>query len=175
MIGNYRLINWFMKRKHLCTLFLLISLFLLKSSLNAQSFDSVLLKLDGQYPQEKLYAHFDKNYYSPGETIWFKAYLFSAQAPTLTSRTLYAELMDEEGKVIQRKTAPIISSGAAAAFDLPAGITSSLVFVRIYTRWMLNFDSSFLFLKAIPIVTARKENAKPHAKAQSSQSNASAS
>ena len=126
-----------------------------------KSFDSVLTKLDAEYPQEKVYVHFDKNFYSPGETIWFKAYLFAAHAPSLISKTIYAELMDEQGKVIQRKTAPVILSGAAAAFDLPVNTSSSIVFVRVYTRWMLNFDSSFLFLKAFPIVSARKETAKP--------------
>lgn len=150
-----------MKRLHLCTSCLLVSFLLFQYLLKAQSFDSVLNKLDSEYPQEKLYVHFDKNFYSPGETIWFKAYLFAAHTPSLISKTLYAELLDDQGKVLDRKTAPIILAGAAAAFDLPVNMSASMVFVRVYTRWMLNFDSSFLFLKAFPIVTARNETAKP--------------
>lgn len=152
-----------MKTLNLCKLILLIAFVLGFNSGKAQSFDSVLLKLDMEYPQEKLYAHFDKNFYSPGETIWFKAYLFASHTPSLISKTMYAELLDDQGKVLQRKTAPFILSGAAAGFDLPADLTNSMVFVRVYTRWMLNFDSSYLFLKAFPIVTARKENVKPAA------------
>lgn len=150
-----------MKRLILCKLCLVSSFLLFQYSSNAQKFDSILTKLDAEYPQEKVYVHFDKNFYSPGETIWFKAYLFATHTPSLISKTIYAELMDEDGKVIQRKTAPVILSGAAAAFDLPVNTSSSIVFVRVYTRWMLNFDSSFLFLRAFPIVSARKETAKP--------------
>ncbi|HET9280059.1 MAG TPA: hypothetical protein VFN95_17815, partial [Flavitalea sp.] len=146
-----------MKRLH-PALFILFLFF--QYSTKAQSFDSVLNKLDTEYPQEKLYVQFDKNFYSPGETIWFKAYLFAANAPSLISKTLYAELLDDQGKVVQRKTAPVVLSGAAAAFDLPVNTNASTVFVRVYTRWMLNFDSSFIFLKALPIVAAQPETQK---------------
>src|SRR3954464_9901524 len=87
-----------------------------------QVFDSVLRKLDTQYPQEKLYLQFDKAAYNPGETIWFKAYLLASNYPSDISRTVYAELLDEQGKVIQRKTAPVFRYGAAAAFDIPADL-----------------------------------------------------
>jgi hypothetical protein len=140
----------------------LLTVFLITSyTLKAQSFDSTLNILDTRYPQEKVYVHFDKNFYSPGETIWFKAYLFSGNVPSLISKTMYAELLDHNGEVIQRKTAPVAQSGAAAAFDLPINLNSSFVFVRVYTRWMLNFDSSFLFLRAFPVITTKKESSKP--------------
>ena len=146
-----------MKRRHPC---FLILFFIFHYTINGQTFDSVLNKLDTEYPQEKLYVQFDKNFYSPGETIWFKAYLFAANAPSLISRTLYAELLDDQGKVIQRRTAPVVLSGSAAGFDLPVNTNASMVFVRVYTRWMLNFDSSFIFLKAFPIVTAQNQPSK---------------
>ena len=150
-----------MKTLKLCKIGFILAICLNLSAVYAQSFDSVLAKLDAEYPQEKLHVHFDKNFYSPGETIWFKAYLFAAHTPSLISKTLYAELLDDQGKVLQRRTAPVIFSGAAAAFDLPADLPNSTVFVRVYTRWMLNFDSSYLYLKAFPIVAARKESQKP--------------
>ncbi len=52
------------------------------SSLRAQPFDSLLNKLNEQFPQEKIYLHFDKTLYNPGETIWFKAYLFTGIFPS---------------------------------------------------------------------------------------------
>ena len=121
------------------------------SILRAQ-YDSVLNILDTKYPQEKLYLHFDRPYYNPGETIWFKTYIFSANLPSLISKTVYADLIDEKGTVIERKIAPVVMSSAAAAFDLPANLTSSTVYVRAYTDWMLNFDSSFIYTKAIPVI-----------------------
>src|SRR2546421_202328 len=133
-----------------------IVLIAIASALPAQPFDSLLNKLDSKYPQEKLYLQFDKSAYNPGETIWFKAYLFVANVPSDISKSLYAELVDEQGKILQRKTAPVFRSSAAAAFDLPPDMSNSRVYVRAYTRWMLNFDSSFLFVKAIPILAAKK-------------------
>ncbi|RYG30441.1 MAG: hypothetical protein EOO01_36720, partial [Chitinophagaceae bacterium] len=124
-------------------------------NLNAQRFDSVLVKLDSEFPQEKLHLHFDKNAYNPGETIWFKAYLFANNNLSAISRNLYTELIDERGKILQRKVSPLISAGAAAAFDLPTDLSESVLYVRAYTRWMLNFDSSFLFVKAIPILNPK--------------------
>lgn len=132
-------------------LVLLISLISFQLPGSAQRFDSVLTLLDSKYPQEKLYLHFDRGAYSPGETIWFKAYLFSGAFPSLLSKTFYAELLDEQGKLLQRRTAPFMQAGAAAAFDLPADLKAQTVYVRAYTRWMLNFDTAFLYVKAIPI------------------------
>ncbi|RYG03421.1 MAG: hypothetical protein EOO02_08485 [Chitinophagaceae bacterium] len=124
-------------------------------NLSAQSFDSILTKLDAQYPQEKLHLHFDRSAYSPGETIWFKAYLFANNALSGISKNLYAELIDEQGKILQRKITPFVTGGAAAAFDLPTELSANAVYVRAYTGWMLNFDTSFLFVKAIPILNSK--------------------
>jgi len=137
-------------------IFLLVVLASFNLPLFAQRFDSVLNLLDTKYPQEKLYLQFDRGIYSPGETIWFKAYLFSGVYPSLISKTIYAELLDDQGKLLDRKTAPVIMSGAAAAFDLPADLKTQTVYVRAYTRWMLNFDTSFLFVKSIPITNKSK-------------------
>jgi hypothetical protein len=121
------------------------------SAVHAQ-YDTVLNILDTRFPQEKLYLHFDKSYYNPGETIWFKSYIFSANVPSLISKTVYADLVDEKGTVIDRKIAPVVMSSAAASFDLPSNLTSSTVYIRAYTDWMLNFDSSFIYTKAIPVI-----------------------
>ena len=123
----------------------------------AQRYDSVLNILDERYPQERMYLHFDKQFYNPGETIWFKAYLFSNQEPSGISKTMYAELLDDQGKLLQRKTIPIVLASAASSFDLPLNIASSNVMIRTYTQWMLNFDSSFLYVKSIPVNVAKKQ------------------
>src|ERR1043165_4250726 len=129
------------------------------SAVQAQ-YDSVLNILDTRFPQEKLYLHFDKSYYNPGETIWFKTYIFSANMPSLISKTVYADLVDEKGNVIDRKIAPVVMSSAAASFDLPSNLTASMVYVRAYTDWMLNFDSSFIYTKSIPVIQEKAPAAK---------------
>jgi len=122
----------------------------------AQRLDSLLNKLNADYPQEKVYLHFDRPYYNPGETIWFKAYLTSANMPSLISKTIYAELVDSKGKVLQRKVMPVIDAGASSAFNLPDTMSGSLLYVRAYTAWMLNFDSSLLYIKPIRIINSTR-------------------
>lgn len=121
---------------------------------SAQEPDSLLNILDKEYPQEKIYIHYDRPYYNPGETIWFKAYVFAGNLPSLISKTVYAELIDDKGVVLQRKTIPVLGASGASDFLLPDSIPTSIVYVRAYTPWMLNFDSSFLYLKPIHIITS---------------------
>ena len=106
-------------------------------------------------PQEKLYVQFDKNYYNPGETIWFKAYLFTGNEPSAVSTSFYAELMDEQGQVLSRSTAPVIFSGASGSFELDSAFRQATVFFRGYTISSLNSDTGFLFTRAIRVLTTK--------------------
>ncbi len=135
-----------------------LSLFLFTCSVNrlqAQRLDSLVNILDTKYPQEKLHLHFDKAYYNPGETIWFKAYLAADNLAKPISRTMYAELIDEKGSILQRKTMPVVEAGASSSFDLPDTVLASRLFIRAYTTWMLNFDSTLLYLKPIQVLPAK--------------------
>lgn len=129
----------------------------------AQNFDSLLTLQRTADPQEKVYVHFDKAYYNPGETIWFKAYLFSGGEPSIASKNFYAELVDESGNVISQKTAPVYFAGATGSFDVDSAFKKSLVYFRGYTVSVLNGDSSFLYTKAIRILVPKATTAKPAA------------
>ncbi|MBZ5858934.1 hypothetical protein [Flavihumibacter profundi] len=138
-------------RLRLCLLYLVLALSGIEGA-SAQDFDSLLNTLNNNYPKEKLHIHFDKAVYNPGETIWLKAYLFNGNTPSELSKNIYTELIDEKGKVLQRNISPVIFSSAAASFEIPPGSTDSVLFIRAYTRWMLNFDASFLYIKSIPVI-----------------------
>ena len=114
--------------------------------------DSMINLYGERFPHEKIYVHFDKPAYNTGETIWFKAYLFSGIAPSHISRNFYAELVDPSGKILQQKIVPIFEASAAGSFDLPATLNTTTVIFRAYTTWMLNFDSSFLYTKTFRIL-----------------------
>jgi hypothetical protein len=121
-------------------------------NLQAQQLDSILNIAETKYMQEKVYLQTDKNSYSNGETVWFKAYMIADNLPGPLSKTLYAELMNEKGNILQRKTMPIILAGAASDFIIPDSLADSRLFIRAYTAWMLNFDSSLLCVKPINII-----------------------
>ncbi len=127
--------------------------------------DSMINLYGERFPQEKIHIHFDRPAYNTGETIWFKAYLFSGIVPSLVSKNLYAELVDPTGRVVQHKLLPIFESTAAGNFDLPDTLKATTLIFRAYTTWMLNFDSAFLFTKTIRIlnktIVASTASAKP--------------
>src|SRR5450432_1420304 len=106
-------------------------------SVDAQNIDSLLGIFKQADPQEKIYIHFDKNYYNPGETIWFKAYIFDGLERALAPRNFYAELADEAGNVISLVTAPVGESSAAGSIVLAPNFSKNLVYFRAYTSAML--------------------------------------
>ncbi len=134
------------------SLFLLtLPLFVFAYTSQAQEIDSMMNIYASNYPQQKVYVHFDKSIYRAGETVWFKAYIFSGFEPSLISRNFFAELIDKDGTVIQRKVYPVVESSAAGDFEIPPTQDENLTF-RAYTTWMLNFDTAFLFKKQLNVI-----------------------
>jgi hypothetical protein len=130
--------------------FLLLSLVSAAPALS-QAVLTTLNRYNEQYPHETMHVQFDKPAYSGGETVWFKAYLFSKNMPSPVSTNFYTELLDESGNVIDKKIYPIYESTAAGSFDLPKSVKGSGVVFRAYTTWMLNFDTAFLYNKFLRI------------------------
>jgi len=73
--------------------------------------DTSLLKIESNFltqrkvfPLEKLHLHTDRNWYVPGEKIWFKAYLTDAATlqPVIHSRYVYVELINAQDSLINR-------------------------------------------------------------------------
>lgn len=150
-----------LQKKFLKTCFTLLFFIASAGLVKAQRLDSLLLALDSNYMQEKIHVQFDKVTYNPGETIWFKAYIVTDNLPGAISKTVYADLLDENGNILQRKMMPVILSGASSNFDLPDSIKATRLFFRAYTKWMLNFDSSLLYTKAIQYLPAKNPLKKP--------------
>ncbi|HLY71471.1 MAG TPA: hypothetical protein VKR53_17170 [Puia sp.] len=143
-----------------CKIFTFGLVFLFPAILCAQKLDSMISVYASNYQQEKVYVQIDKNLYNPGETIWFKAYVFSGNLPSTTSKNFYAELSDDNGNLLQRKIAPLYESTAAGNFDIPANIKSNHLHFRAYTVWMMNFDTAFLYDKDIRIINKNSDSSK---------------
>ena len=125
------------------------------SSSKAQATDTLLNFLGNNFPQEKIHLHLDKQLYNPRDTIWFKAYLIADNSNTAISKICYTELLDERGMLLQRKIMPVVVSGAASHFVLPDTLNTEKLFIRAYTAWMLNFDSSLLYLQQVNIISSK--------------------
>ncbi len=117
----------------------------------AQRIDTTLAVYADKYQPERIYIQFDKPAYAAGETILFKAYLMAGVLPSGISKNFYTDWYDASGNLLAHSVFPIIQFGAAGEFIIPDSISSSAVHVKAYTTWMMNFDTSFLFEKNIPV------------------------
>lgn len=124
--------------------------------------DATMSRYANDFGQERMYLHYDKSSYATGETIWFKAYLMKAIFPANESRTIYIDWTDDKGKLLSRSISPVVDATSAGQFEIPADYSGQFIHVKAYTRWMLNFDSSFLYNKDIRILS--KNNNTPSSK-----------
>ena len=99
-----------------------------QTSSGIQSIINSVDTLRSRMPAEKLYIHFDKPYYSTGDTIWLKAYLFDAAFLTASEKSgiVYLELANDTNKVLLQRMLPL-SHGLGAGNivlnkeDIPEG------------------------------------------------------
>ena len=133
----------------------LAGLFIILSfAAKSQLLDSTLSVYANKYQQERTYLHYDKATYAPGETIWFKAYLMEGIFPAEGSKTLYVDWVDDKGGLLYHTSSPILQGGVTnGQFDVPENYSGSFIHVRAYTKWMLNFDTAFLYRKNIRIIS----------------------
>ena len=129
------------------SIFLLAFLFF--SNAEAQSIDSVLKMLSAPNPREKIYIHYDKEYYVAGETIWFKVYLYSDGKPGGISTNFYLQFADNKGKVIFNKKYPVLGSVAKGNIDIPDSLPQGNYQIRAFTAGMLNDDEALIYYKNV--------------------------
>ncbi len=105
-------------------------------------------------PQEKVYVHMDNTSYYQGDKIWFQCYVVRADnnRPTNLSKTIYVELLNPEGDIIERHTLPIVDGRAHGDFSLVhLPFHSGFFELRAYTRYMINFGDETIFSRIFPV------------------------
>ena len=105
-------------------------------------------------PQEKVYVHMDNTSYYQGDKIWFQCYVVTADKnePTNLSKTLYVELLNPEGDVIEKHTLPIVDGRCHGDFSLVhLPFHSGFYEVRAFTRYMINFGDETIFSRVFPV------------------------
>lgn len=117
-----------------------------------QLFDRAVAFADA-YPREKAYLHFDNSSYYVGDTIWFKAYVTMAEShePTLLSKPLYVEILNQSGHVYNRQVVELDKGEAHGQIILKDDMLCGYYEVRAYTRWMLAFGEPVYFSRTFPV------------------------
>ena len=131
--------------------------------LAAQKFEAALNVLATQHSPEKIYMHYDKEYYVAGENIFFKAYLFSDGKPSGISNNLYLQFTDSKGGVVSTKKFPVMGAVAKGSIEVSDSLPQGNYYLRAITPVMLDYDEAFTYKKNIfifkPSVVASKEKA----------------
>lgn len=144
-------------RKKFCFLFFISLSYFISQ---AQRPDEILSSWSDKSPIEKVYLHIDRDIYVGGETIWFKAYLFSEFLPDTISTSLYVELLDGSSHIVSRKIFPVFFYTAKGQFELPDSLPGGNYFIRAYTPTMLNHDPAFIYHHSIFIFSKKNSVAK---------------
>jgi len=119
-----------------------------------KSFAKKINTFSKEYPQEKVYLHFDNTAYYLSETLWFKGYVVTAAGNALSplSNTLYVELISPEGNILETKKLKIEDGQCHGDIKLPTSSSFAGFYeVRAYTRFMLNWDKEYLFSRVFPV------------------------
>ncbi|MFT4072946.1 MAG: hypothetical protein QM654_13605 [Dysgonamonadaceae bacterium] len=147
-------------KNHSSLFFLLIISLLISSKQYAQNkadtIDALPKRINlfaTNYPQEKVYLHFDNTSYYQGENIWFKAYIVRADRHSLSeiSKVLYVELVSADGNSVETKKYNIEKGQCHGDFKLPTSSFAGFYEVRAYTRYMLNFREDNYFSRVFPV------------------------
>lgn len=113
------------------------------------------LQATAQQP-EKIHIHFDKDIYLPGETVWFKAYVYSNGQPSSVSTNLFMGFYNEQGKFIAEKRYPLFEGTANGDFIIPDTLSPKLLQVKAFTKNMQ--ASGFDNLYSRVLIVYRKED-----------------
>ncbi|MFT3902899.1 MAG: hypothetical protein QM727_06975 [Niabella sp.] len=132
--------------------FLFLVVFISAGAVRAQDVAKLVDDYTNRLPPERAHIHLDKHQYAPGETIWFKAYLMTEIVPAIASKTFYIDWIDDKGNLLKHTISPLANAMTNGQFEIPDDYKGRLINVRAYTRWMLNFDTAFLYNKIIPIL-----------------------
>lgn len=94
---------------------------------------------------EKLYLQLDRTFFTPGSTVWFKAYLRNASdlMPAVGSQILHVQLLDPRGAVLQEKKILAFDGTAAGDFMLYNTMPGGVYKIKAWTNWMLNTEEAF--------------------------------
>lgn len=110
-----------------------------------------MFKFSNAQTNEYIHLHLDKDIYLPGETIWFKAYLYNNNTASTLSSNLFVSTYDSDGKLLEFKQYPIFEGTSFGDFKIADSIKTNSIRVRAFTNASKLYDSNNVFEKRLVI------------------------
>lgn len=111
-------------------------------------------------PLEKVFLHTDKDWYFPGETIWFKAYTTVDNELNEFSHIVYVDLSDSKGIILEKTRWKLDKMHAKGDLYLSKELKPGNYILRAYTLYMLNYKE-VIDEKVISIISDSTSASKP--------------
>ncbi|MCR5849344.1 MAG: hypothetical protein K6G92_01360 [Bacteroidaceae bacterium] len=121
--------------------FVICYLALAQSPTTLEGWADRLDKFGKSIPQEQVFVHMDNTCYFLGDTIYYKAYVRRSDTgtPSRISGVLYAELLNQDGYLVQRQQLELKNGQVHGSFVLQDTLYGGYYELRAYTRWQLNW------------------------------------
>ena len=109
---------------------------------------------------EKVYLQTDRDRYTAGEDLYFKAYLVDASSKLLTdhSSSLHVDLIAPGNDIIASRIVRLGEGLGKGDFSLPKKLASGSYHLRAYTNYMRNFSDALFFDRTITVVGNTPDN-----------------
>lgn len=106
------------------------------------------IHLFSQGTSERIFVQTDREYYVPGETISFNAFVL-ADIDSVSSRNLFVELWDDSLRKLASITVPLVDGVGAGAISIPRESAVTLHFLRAYSDITAKQAQPYQFVKEI--------------------------
>jgi hypothetical protein len=80
-----------------------------------------------------MYLHTDRDYYFPGDTVWFKGYFLSEGLFANNLHNMYMKLIDTQGKELLQAVAFINNGVTASHFRIPSNYAATEIYINAHT------------------------------------------
>ncbi|WP_136481065.1 MG2 domain-containing protein [Cognatitamlana onchidii] len=134
--------------------FLVLLIFFVNVSAQEANRFQDMLKYLSSATTEQVYIQTDKDLYTPGESIWIKAYLVDAKthAPSNMSRVIYIEILNSKDSIIAQQKLYAPFAKASSNITLPKQVSYGTYTLRGYTKYMLNNMAPVIFQKELSVL-----------------------
>lgn len=124
---------------------------------------NLLTRYADELPEEKVFLHFDKDYYAAGDDIWFSVFVTAGSPDILSplSKVVYVDLLDNDGMLIQQKTIRVTEGHGNGDFQLASFIKEGQYHIKAYSTWIKGFGEDHVFSQSIQILDPSNADFQP--------------
>lgn len=132
----------------LMRLLLLLSITLVALSISAQGSE-----IDYSRLPDKVFMHLDKNLYTPGDTIWAKAYAFHRNNTKLSNNSfaLHIQILSEDGVEVDNYKMLMVDGMGYGQIPIYESLKPGFYQIIAHTGYMKNFGQQFFFKSTIEV------------------------